>query len=312
MSEHARYFITCVLIAACMSLGSVAAQSVNGSPSHAADLQQRSLLWSVTAPTGVRSYLFGTIHLPDSSVFVQRDTVLALLDSSEIFVSELNLDSMLSFSVAQRMMLRSNESINDYFSPEQVRTITDLLEKRFGPLMAQTALRMKPGAILAMLVDDLSSSRGGRAPTTIDQFLWNRAKRRSLPRMGVETIDEQLAVMDSIPPDLVIQALEEDGEHLNMDALVEAYCAEDLPRIATIVDSLSQTEQFMEQLNDRRNEIMVSRLAEPLQRQRMFIAIGAAHLPGPQGVLRALQTKGFRVEPVVGGKRRQWLDRRQR
>ena len=68
----------------------------------------------------------------------------------------------------------------------------------------------------------------------------------------------------------------------------------------------------MEQLNDRRNEIMVSRLAEPLQRQRMFIAIGAAHLPGPQGVLRALQTKGFRVEPVVGGKRRQWLDRRQR
>ncbi|HLP29197.1 MAG TPA: hypothetical protein VK147_11205, partial [Candidatus Didemnitutus sp.] len=45
---------------------------------HSAELPN-SLLWKITSPQGAVSHVFGTIHLQDSTVFRQRDTVLSLV-----------------------------------------------------------------------------------------------------------------------------------------------------------------------------------------------------------------------------------------
>ncbi|MBK9183707.1 MAG: TraB/GumN family protein [Ignavibacteria bacterium] len=37
------------------------------------------------------------------------------------------------------------------------------------------------------------------------------------------------------------------------------------------------------------------------------MAIGALHLTGEKSILLLLEKEGYRVEPVLGGKRSQWL-----
>jgi uncharacterized protein len=54
----------------------------------------------------------------------------------------------------------------------------------------------------------------------------------------------------------------------------------------------------MFELLDQRNHRMVTRLHTLLQQGKLFIAIGALHLPGENGVLHLLEQQGYKVTPV--------------
>lgn len=234
----------------------------------------RSLLWKVTAPNGTISYLFGTIHLPDSTVFEQRDTILAAVAGSAFYVSELHLDSLMMPSVVARLLQR----------PTFLKVVT-LQEKLW------------------------KTTRPSR--TTIDQWLWMYAKRRSIPRGGIETIDEQLAVFDQIPDTLLQESSTQGGQSLlNLETLIAAYQDENIDAIAHFMEEASQdstTRMLMDVLAGDRNVIMVDRLVDTLMKMRTFIAVGAAHLPGPDGMIALLRKRDFVVEPVRGGVRSNWL-----
>ncbi len=291
MNRTAKYLLTILTAIQCVSARS------NSTEEH-------TLLWRIESPNGGVSHLFGTIHLPDSTVFRQRDTVLQLLDASTTFFGELDLDSAASPLLALKMMLPKGTTLASYFTADEVEEIRAALRERLGP-MAAMAERMKPAAILGMMMMDGTEAT---APMSIDQFLWERAGSGGLSRYGLERLDEQIAVLDSMPARLLLEAIREpESEDSVMFELIRAYAEEDVPAIARLVDSLSAVESFMQRLNDDRNVQMVRRLHEPLRRGNTFIAVGAAHLAGEQGLVSALRREGYQVRPVLGGRRIQWL-----
>lgn len=148
------------------------------------------------------------------------------------------------------------------------------------------------------------------APTSIDEFLWARAKKLKINRHGLETIAEQLSVMDSMPASYVLEQLrEQDSMGVDHEKLRQYYAREDLGAMW----QFSQTESGMDStmlvmINDRRNARMVDRMESLLQDGGAFIAIGALHLTGPSGIPSLLQRRGYMVEPVTGGTRVNWLE----
>jgi uncharacterized protein YbaP (TraB family) len=54
-------------------------------------------------------------------------------------------------------------------------------------------------------------------------------------------------------------------------------------------------ERFNRDLLAERNHRMVRRLQELLDQGNTFIAVGALHLPGEEGMLRLLQQRGYTV-----------------
>jgi len=265
---------------------------------------ENSLLWKVTSKSGKVSHLFGTIHLPDSNVFRQRDVVLTALEKSSSFYAEIDLDSMLTAIDPMTMMLPKGKTLADYYSKEELKELRALLNERLGP-MAMMAERMKPAAIAVLAMMDDSEPT---ASTTVDQFLWSHAKQHGISVRGIESVKEQLDLLDSIPPRLVLEALREDSNSATqVDRLVNAYANEHLDEISKLVDSVSSVETFMSKINDDRNVKMADRLVTPLNNGNTFIAVGSAHLAGEQGLLAALKKRGFAVEAVLGGKRVQWL-----
>jgi uncharacterized protein YbaP (TraB family) len=122
-------------------------------------------------------------------------------------------------------------------------------------------------------------------------------------------VDEQLEIFDRMPMNEQVVMLEDTIKYLpELDtmfaAMHAAYLARDLAGIARLSEEQQLQgnrelgEKLMAQLLDARNRRMVQRMEAYLKQGSAFIAVGALHLPGRQGVLSLLAKKGYRVSAV--------------
>jgi len=265
-----------------------------------------SLLWKITLPSGAVSHIFGTIHLQDSTVFRQRDTVLSLVRTCYTYASELHLDSVLKMMQPSAIFLTS-KTLYNLADTSEVEQICTELEKRL-PGMKPICSRLKPGAI-GMLIALGSTEK--TAPVSIDQFLWNLAKEHQPRFVGLETLTEQIAVLDQMSTSMLLEQINQLSREDSLAQVMPGmYAMEELDAIAGIgQDTSGAYSGMMGQLNDERNVLMVTRMQDMLTKGNAFIAIGALHLTGPQSVLTLLDQRGYSVTPVMGGRRSQWLDK---
>ncbi|HRK04248.1 MAG TPA: TraB/GumN family protein [Chlorobiota bacterium] len=272
-------------------------------PCHAYDTTARSLLWKITSKGGAVSHVFGTIHVADTMVLRHRDTVLQLLDASRLALMELDLDSMMTSVSPTRLLLPKGTTLASMFTEEEWKEISVYLEEKLGP-MARMATMMKPAGVVALLMFQEVEST---AEWSVDQFMWNRCAAKDIPRRGLETVEEQLTILETLPPSVLLDVVRSsDTTTTTMSDLLHAYAQEDLPKILTSSSELSKWPEFERAINAERNATMIQRAQPHLERGGVFIAIGALHLPGVAGILARLESAGYTVEPVLGSSRIAW------
>ncbi len=74
-----------------------------------------------------------------------------------------------------------------------------------------------------------------------------------------------------------------------------------MPTLRKIVpDSLSEEdyELFLKYLISDRNHVMADRAVPIIDKGNAFIAVGALHLPGKEGIIELLRAKGYLVTPL--------------
>ena len=92
--------------------------------------------------------------------------------------------------------------------------------------------------------------------------------------------------------------------HPEYRQLVDAYLAQDLPALIKEVSMVDESlpeetrEKFVDAFLRQRNQRFMERLKPHLQTKSCFIAIGAAHLFGPDGMLALFDRAGYEVIPV--------------
>ncbi len=271
------------------------------------DSTAQSLLWKLTAPNGAVSHMYGTMHLRDSSIMRQRDTVLALVKKARVFYAELDLDSMMTAMSTMDptiAMLPARQTLSSLYAPEDLKIIRAALRDRLGE-MAPMVEFMRPPVIVAMLMMEMTETT---APYGIDEFLWELAKQANVTRRGIESPQEQITALMTMPNEVLLDVARSINDKDTMTiSLVDAYANERLQTIEKLSSDLSKWPEFERSVNASRNEIMVERLSKELVRGDIFIAVGALHLPGRQGMLRGFESRGFIVEPILGGKRSSWM-----
>jgi uncharacterized protein YbaP (TraB family) len=148
-----------------------------------------------------------------------------------------------------------------------------------------------------------------KGDTILDDRLGKEAKDRSIPVYGLETVEEQLATFDEMPEEdqvaLLASALAESARIEEYFAeLLQNYVACDVAAIyGMMTESIRPGEEdlyarFEQRLIVERNHRMAERLAQRLGEGGAFIAVGALHLPGEQGILNLLTQQGFEVSRV--------------
>jgi uncharacterized protein YbaP (TraB family) len=120
---------------------------------------------------------------------------------------------------------------------------------------------------------------------------------------GIETFEEQLAVVDLISlqeqADMLVEQIDHiDEEKILMEEMLQIYLSESLYALDSLVNEDTLSQEFNEAILDKRNYVMLSRMETQMQAQSTFFAVGAAHLAGNEGLVMLLRKKGYTVRPV--------------
>src|SRR5690606_7875574 len=153
---------------------------------------------------------------------------------------------------------------------------------------------------------DIGLAQSGiRADSGIERYLLGKAATDAKEVLGLETIDEQLAVFDGLPASeqqaLLVQTLQEiESLGASVDELLDAWRD---GRLDTLADELSAEFERFPALYDAlvvaRNRAWIDPLAAHLEApEPRLVVVGALHLIGEHSVVDLLRERGLSVEPV--------------
>lgn len=262
----------------------------------------KGLLWRVTAPGLTPSYLFGTMHSSDSRVNTLPTTLTEPFDRATSFSMELIFTGPGIVHMAEIMFYGENESLKDVIGEELFEQTRTAFIKT--GISTRDLDKKKPWAVIMAL----GSPRKTRAVLFLDLKLQQKATLQHKPTYGLETMDEQLQVFEGLTIDEQIQLLKEALTYQStnaeqMDQLMKAYLNRDLATLAAISDRYQAQagpvyNKLMDRLLVKRNHRMLERMQPRLKEGNAFIAVGALHLPGREGLLTLLENNGYRVSPI--------------
>ena len=131
------------------------------------------------------------------------------------------------------------------------------------------------------------------------------AKEQGKEIIGVETLEEQLAVFDKIPykkqAELLVQGITDiDKSKKEFAQMIAAYKKQDLDGFEKIFKESEQgLDEFADVLLLQRNKSWIPVIEREAKEKPTFFAVGAGHLGGKQGVIQLLRQQGYTVKPVL-------------
>lgn len=266
-----------------------------------------SVLWRVSrAPGQPVSYLFGTEHPLPGYFFTEQ--ARQALDSCDALVCEVDINDIAQSGgyVAERMLLPDGMRLHDIFTPEQLDTIdavfSTLLQGAPDMSITQLMATAKPAALTLQLQMIISQFViGQHQGPSLDEAVQQTARASGKPVIGLETARFQIDLLFSEPiedmaADLmeIIRDPEAFGDQLA--ELTECYLAGNLQCLESIMNNATRASAFADALIADRNRAWISQLPEIIDSTPAFIAVGAAHLVGPEGLISLLREAGYTVE----------------
>lgn len=258
------------------------------------------LLWKVSKDNYKPSYLFGTIHIVPEKQFVVWPAVDSVFRACTKLVMEMDLDMSASemLQAAKQMSLPEGKTLDAYVPKENYERIRAYCIDSLGWKKRKFSRysRMKPFYFSSMvLTAQLGKVKG------YEQYFSSQAKRMKMPVLGLETMQEQMKALDAISIEEQARALDESVvsgrlEYFNM---LELYLKRDLENLgALMAESDEMSDGFSDALLIKRNKNWVPLLQKWMSENSIFVAVGAGHLPGEDGLISLLRKEGYRVESV--------------
>lgn len=260
----------------------------------------QGLCWEISG-NGLKksSYLYGTMHTADNRAFQFQDGVLDAFKKTKIYAMELNMNEMNYFSLFNLLMMDSAKSLDDVLPADDYETVKVYFEDSLGLGSFKLLHRMQP-YFLSIMIPQKVLKADREHP--LDMYFNNLAKKQRKKIYGLETFEEQIGAFNTIPYESQAESLLEAIESRNepdtlTQQMIEYYAEGDLDKLLDITKSSDMSFDFYKVFIVDRNINMADRLEQYIIKKRTFIAVGAAHLPGPDGVIELLRAKGYTVKP---------------
>jgi hypothetical protein len=247
-------------------------------------------------------YLLGTIHFLRSDTAWQTPKIRSALgESTELWLEIANLDADMTNLLA-KYGLDAKRPLSSRLKPEQKERLVQMAEKYTFP--AHLLEPMKPW-YAAMTLGMLPLFKAGYNPLAgVDMYLSIQARAERDKIGGLETIEDQLRMLDGLPEadqiSYLIETLDGDDKGLGeLDALVKAWVEGDLDQLAQkFLDEMKRdAPSLYERVFVARNRRFTKHIARMLKRSGIqFVAVGAGHLVGTDGVPEMLRRQGIKAE----------------
>jgi uncharacterized protein YbaP (TraB family) len=294
LSSHSRIFVGHLFIALACLAGAFAAV--------ADDSFDSGLLWKVERAGVKSSYLFGTMHSDDPRVVQLPKPVQRAFDQAQSVTLEVVLDPRALLAMTSALLMTDGNTLESLIGRKLYERSLEVMRSRGIPeiLLAN----MKPWAVAVTLM-----TPAGNTGVVLDHVLYQDAVAAGKKVHGLETVAEQMGLFDDLPLTDQITLLKDTLDNLHtiahlLDDIQAAYLDRDLKRLlelneASMRDSDPQlAETFKRKIIVERNHRMAERMQSALGEGQQFIAVGALHLAGEEGLLKLLTERGYRLSRV--------------
>jgi uncharacterized protein len=258
-------------------------------------MQSNSLLYQFSNNDSIH-YLFGTIHIADSRVNTLIEKIKPYISSCTTFVSETNIDDLSSINLNSDS--ENNLPLSAYYSPTQLDKIVYFFEKKLK-FPSNYIRSFSPFGLYNMIImSELNNSEGD----IMDFALWNFAKKSNIKLDNLESVNFQKEVYLQLDNKIYTKHLKDivcnySNFRNNLQKTLKYYFAMDTQKMYLNAAKTLKSQKKL--LIYERNNMMLERILHLTKDESVFIAVGAAHLPGHKGILRLLKHKGYKVKPII-------------
>ena len=265
-----------------------------------------TLLWKVSG-NGLKkpSFLFGTFHLLcKDDIHFSDQLKRAMKESDEIYM-ELNLsDPSIMLSGMLYMNMKNGEKLEDLYTPEEYKRLQNYFSDtlKMPIMLLQSA---KPYFLVALLYPRMMNCS---SPTGVEEELVKIAKEDKKEIKGLETMQFQASVFDSIPYEWQAKELLNNIDSFSVykeqfETMLDFYKNQQLDSLqSTVSKSEFGSDKYNDLLLNNRNKNWVGQLKDIMKKESVFVAVGAGHLVGDYGLINLLKKAGYTVEPLENKK----------
>lgn len=264
--------------------------------------EQTSLLWKIEG-NGIKtpSYLFGTMHMIEKEYFYFPSSLEKIVKKSDLLVMEIagipnQMEAMKYFTLQEGTFF-------DFFTPEQSDTIFVWAKAKMG--MDEKAFRANFSKFKPFVAIQTATQLQFMGKTeSYEMTLENLATANKIKMEGLETIADQMKIFDDLTKEqqaeMVMAGIRDEAETLKMTSdMQQIYRRQRIDSLYNLIHNdggvlADEQNAFL----DQRNRNWIPKIKTYVSKGRTFIAVGAGHLGGENGVIRLLEKEGYKVTPV--------------
>lgn len=263
---------------------------------------EKSLLWEISGKDlAAPSYLFGTIHLICPKDFILTDHLKKSLARTSQVALEMDMDDPgMMAAMSKSMFMTNGSTLKSLLNQNDFDRLNKFYKDSVG-MDVSTFSRAKPFILMGPLFNKVL----GCQPQSYEIELMELAGKQHSEIIGLESIEEQMAIFDTIPYTQQAKMLLAMIDSLpyakaEFSDMISLYKTQDLPALyALTMKSEFGMDGQDEVMLFKRNRNWIDRILNMVKQKPTFIAVGAAHLGGEQGVIALLRKRGYQVKAVL-------------
>lgn len=263
-----------------------------------------TLLWEISGKDLAKpSYLFGTYHFADKGFVDTMKVVNEKLAAADIIVGELIINKEMAEKLMPYMILKDN-SLDKILTPKEYKLVDDYL-KKLGNYNLDAFKLFNPMALQTLIIQLTSPKTFTDTNPAIDQYFQDYGKANNKEVIGLETAEEQAQILFGSSlnrqKEMLIKFVKEDKKNkLAAEKLYKDYITQNLKATEKTFQKLDDfTPEEADRLLKNRNVKWIQKLPSLMQNKSLFIAVGAGHLVGKDGLIKGLWLQGYTVKPVA-------------
>jgi uncharacterized protein len=281
-------------------------------PAPAADNKPaRMLIWEVTRADqpALKAWIFGTVHVGKAEFYPLPATVSKAFSEANVLAVEADVTDQQALEQATSLMLfKPPESLVTRLPAPLVERLRNQCRRLGLPFEALQSV--KPFAAAGLLVVSEYSRQGMEQAQGLDLHFIQQAKNVSKPIVELEGLVEQAKIVTSLGReddaafiDNAVASLESGDAGRLINRLVSAWQAGDGAKLWAMLEESSRgmerRKEIEEVLIHARNRQMAAKMEGLLKAgKKPFVAVGAAHLVGPTGLVKLLGERGYQLRQL--------------
>lgn len=260
-----------------------------------------ALLWEISG-NGLEkpSYLFGTIHIINEQQFYLPKHLLEKFAACDQLMLEINVnDPAIREEYATYVKMPVGLQLSGLLGRSEYLAIDRFFKDSIG-ISINRFNSWKPFLISSIV---LQKAVDGKV-ISYENVLADIAERKGQEILELETLQYQMELFDKISyrdqaQILLTNIMEYENMKTTYSEMVAFYLEEDAHALYRYAQkNTNEYKDFEHIMLTERNEAWVIKVDKTIQQNQTFIAVGAGHLAGKNGLIKLLRKEGYKVKPL--------------